>query len=235
MIPRSADITKLESEVEALFNLTLRASARFRFLKPMLDNRKLIDRIELEGKGEGFNQLRNWLYWGLVLELSKLCRDNDTRSPSIYAIRERLANDASLVQTLEDKYAKANRQMFEEAELRAEFRKIYKRFEKGADEMLAGRVAGGYRTIRNKLIAHNELRKDGQFHDVKDEKLKYGDEHSLLKTLSELITDLALIVKNTDVQSAWNTPRQWDDEIATTFWDLDSSNQRVTKNQSQRP
>ena len=74
--------------------------------------------------------------------------------------------------------------------------------------MLRGRVAGGYRTIRNKLIAHNELRKDGQFHDVKDERLKYGDERALLKTLRELVTDLALIVQNTDVELAWNTSAQ---------------------------
>jgi hypothetical protein len=186
-------IAKLESQVEALFNLTLRASARFHFLKPMLDNRKLIDRIESENKGEGFNQLRNWLYWGLVLELSKLCRDSDKRSPSIHAIRKKLANDDALVQGLEDKYARNNREMFDEAALRAEFRNICKRFEKAADEMLGGRVAGGYRTIRNKLIAHNELRKDGQFHDVKDKGLKYGDERALLKTLRELVTDLALI------------------------------------------
>ena len=101
--------------------------------------------------------------------------------------------------------------------------------------MLRGRVAGGYRTIRNKLIAHNELRKDGQFHDVKDERLKYGDERALLKTLRELVTDLALIVQNTDVESAWNTSGQWDDEIASTFWALDSGNKHVTENQAEQP
>jgi hypothetical protein len=169
MCPLPSAIAKLETQVEALFNLTQRASARFRFLKPMLDNRKLIECIESENKGVGFTQLRSWLYWSLVLELSKLCRDNDKRSPSIHAIRKKLANDAALVQALEDKYAKNTREMFDEAALRAEFRNICKKFEKAADEMLGGRVAGGYRTIRNKLIAHNELRKDGQFHDVKDE------------------------------------------------------------------
>ena len=229
----SSAIAKLESEVEALFNLTQRASARFHFLKPMLDNRKLIDRIESENKGEGFNQLRSWLYWALVLELSKLCRDNDERSPSIHAIRNRLANDAALVQALEDKYAKNNREMFDEATLRAEFRNICERFEKAADEMLGGRVAGGYRTIRNKLIAHNELRKDGQFHDVKDEGLKYGDERALLKRLQELVTDLATIVRNVDVE--WSTGDRWDDEIASTFWELDSENKHVTENQAEQP
>ena len=189
----------------------------------MLDNKTLIDRIESENKGVGFTQLRSWLYWGLVLELSKLCRDSDERSPSIHAIRNKLTNDDdTLLQALEDKYAK-NNWVADEATLRAEFQSIWKRFEKAADEMLIGRVAGGYRTIRDKLIAHNELRKDGQFHDVKDKGLKYGDEHALLRTLRELVTDLATIVQNKNVGSAWNTCDQWDDEIATTFWELDST------------
>jgi hypothetical protein len=56
-------IKKLESQVEALFTLTLNAFVRFRFLRPMLDNRKLLDRVEQENKADGFNRLRNWLYW----------------------------------------------------------------------------------------------------------------------------------------------------------------------------
>ena len=138
MSPLSSAITKLETQVEALFNLTQRASARFRFLKPMLDNRKLIDRTESEKKGVGFTQLRSWLYWSLVLELSKLCRDTDERSPSIHAIRKKLANDAALVQALEDTYAKNNREMFDEAALRTEFRNIWKRFERPLTRCSAG-------------------------------------------------------------------------------------------------
>src|SRR6266487_1809879 len=108
-------IVKLESQVEALLSLTVSAFQRFRFLKPMLDNRKLHDRIEKENKGAGFNQLRNWLYWSLVLELAKLCHDNgkQKRPPSIYAIREKLRKNRALVQALEDKYAKNNREMDE--------------------------------------------------------------------------------------------------------------------------
>jgi len=114
-------IKKLESQVEALFTLTLNATVRFRFLRPMLDNRKLLDRIEQENRAAGFSKLRNWLYWALVLELAKLCHDNgkQKRAPSIYAIREKL-KDPELVQALEDKYAKNNREMAESEELRKE-------------------------------------------------------------------------------------------------------------------
>jgi AbiU2 len=217
-------IKKLESQVEALFMLTINAFGRLRFLRPMLDNRKLLDRIEQENRAGGFSKLRNWLYWALVLELAKLCHDNgkQKRAPSIYAIREKLKNP-ELVQALEDKYAKNNRGMAESEELTKEFRTIYRRFCENADRMLSEAAAGGYKTIRDKLIAHNELRKDGKFHDVTDEKLKYGDERTLLETISNLVTDLELLVRKTDVQSVWSSTLAFDQEIVFEFWELGHS------------
>jgi hypothetical protein len=65
------EVAKLEAEVEALFNLTMRAYEKFIFLRPMLTNQELHDRIGREAKAIGFRQLRNWLYWDLVQELSR--------------------------------------------------------------------------------------------------------------------------------------------------------------------
>jgi hypothetical protein len=230
-------VAKLESRVEALLTLTLQAFERFRFLQPMLDNRQLLDRIERENKGAGFNQLRNWLYWSLVLELSKVCHDNGSqrRPPSIYAIRQKFGSNPTIVQALEDKYAKNNREIFEADQLRAEFRNIYAKFCESADRMLSERVAGGYKTIRNKLIAHNELRKDGKFHDVKDEGLKYGNEHALLKTLQELVTDLMLLVRNTDIQSVWSSSLRYDRKMVCEFWRLDLLGHTTEENRSKQP
>ena len=56
-------ITKLEAEIEALFNLTLRAYARYIFLRPMLVDQSLHDRISQQAKANGFERLRSWLYW----------------------------------------------------------------------------------------------------------------------------------------------------------------------------
>ena len=113
----------------------------------------------------------------------------------------------------------------ESEELRKEFRTICTMFCENADRMLSEAVAGGYKTIRDKLIAHNELRKDGKFHDVKEEKLKYGDERALLKTISGLVTDLELLARNTDVHSVWSSTLAFDQEMVCEFWDLnDASN-----------
>jgi hypothetical protein len=109
----------------------------------------LLDRIEQENKAVGFNQLRNWLYWGLVLELAKLCHDNgkQKRAPSIYAIRKKLSNRA-VVKALRDNYANRGREVADANELKREFSIIYRRFCKTADRMLSTRVAGDRRPWR---------------------------------------------------------------------------------------
>jgi hypothetical protein len=99
-------IKKLEAEVEALWQLTMRACGRFAFLKPMMRNKVLLRRIRREQRDKGFARVRNWLLWGLVLELHKISSDDDKRTPSIKTITLKL-KDAGLRKQLEDTYAKA--------------------------------------------------------------------------------------------------------------------------------
>ena len=180
-------IAKLEAEVEALFDLAIRAYARFIFLRPMLTDQELHNRIGKEAKAIGFRQLRSWLYWGLVQELVKICWDKDPRSPSIMTLARKLT-DAELRNRLETKCLKNNREMGEKR-VRASFNEAYEDFQKRTEEMLSSHSVGGYKTIRDKLISHNELRVSRQsttgydFFDVKESKLKYGDERRLLETL----------------------------------------------------
>jgi hypothetical protein len=216
-------ISKLEGEVEALFDLTIRAYARFIFLRPMLRNQELLDRVGEEAKATGFRRLRNWLYWSLVQELTKICSDNDPRSPSIATVTRKL-KDLRLRKHLEDKYVRKNREMEEAAELRASFKQVYADYERRADEMLSSHSIGGYKTIRDKLISHNELRRSTgsqtgyDFFDVKDAKLKYGDERKLLETLQLLIDDLLLIVRNVDF--SWGSFFRNEEKVACDFWGL---------------
>jgi hypothetical protein len=219
----NGQIAKLEGEVEALFDLTVRAYERFIFLRPMLRNQELLNRIGKQAKAIGFQRLRNWLYWSLVQELTKICSDKDPRSPSIASVTHKL-KDVRLRKQLEDKYLKNNREMGETAELRAFFKQKYADYKRRADEMLSSHAIGGYKTIRDKLISHNELRRSADsetgydFYDIKNAKMKYGDERKLLETLQILTDDLLLIVRNIDF--SWDTVFRNEDEIALDFWEL---------------
>lgn len=218
-------IAKLEAEVEALFDLTIRAYARFIFLRPMLVDQELHNRIGKEAKAIGFQQLRSWLYWGLVQELAKICFDKDTRSPSIMRLTEKL-KDVELRNQLEAKCLKSNREMGEEP-VRVSFNEAYEDFQKRAEEMLSTHSVGSYKTIRDKLISHNELRVSPQsttgydFFDVKESKLKYGDERKLLETLQVLIDNLLLIVRNIDF--TWESFFRNEERVARDFWELKAS------------
>src|SRR3712207_2699381 len=98
-------LRKLAAQSESLHTLLLRAYAKFLFFRPMMLNRKLNDRISAEDRHVGFEQLRNWLYWGFVQDLVKICADSDPRTPSIRNIRVALAN-AEVVHALRTKYAR---------------------------------------------------------------------------------------------------------------------------------
>jgi hypothetical protein len=207
-------IARLEAAVDALHILTKHAYAKFIFLRPMLANKELHDRINKEGKALGFKMLRLWLYWGLVQELSNICSDKDPRSSSIATVTEKLKND-QLRKQLEEKYVK--NPYFGEAELRAEFNHKYSDYMQRAEEMLASRAVGGYKQIRNKLISHNDLQRKSNgydFFDVKDANVEFGDERKLLETLQALLDDLLLIVRNTDY--SWDFLKE--EEIARDFW-----------------
>lgn len=215
-------IAKLEAEVEALFDLTIRAYARFIFLRPMLADQQLHDRISKEAKAIGFRKLRNWLYWALVQELTKICSDTDPRSPSIATVTQKL-RDVRLRNQLEEKCVKNNREMGE-AQIRASFTHAYSDYERRATEVLSSHSVGSYKTVRDKLISHNELRRSPGgygFFDVKNAKLKYGDERKLLETLQVLIDHLLLIVRNVDF--SWDSFFRNEERDARVFWELNAS------------
>jgi len=215
-------IKKLEAEVEALFTLMVRAYGLFAFIKPMMRNKVLLRRIESERKGEGFELLRNWLYWALVLELNKICSDDDERAPSLKGITKKL-EDVHLRKQLENKYA--NNHRFEEAVLRAEFNRLYSKYLQRAKKLLSSQSVGGYKTIRDKLISHNELRLSQEgptgydFYDVKEAKLKYGDESRLLSKLEGLVKLLLMIVRRGG-GFEWGKSVRIEEQAARKFWDL---------------
>jgi AbiU2 len=208
---------KLEAEVEALQTLTIRAYQRFIFLRPMLANQELQNRINGEGKVRAFEQLRYWLYWGLVQQLSNICSDRDERSPSITTVTRKLKDDVNLRKQLEKKWVK-------NGATPADFDHTYSDYLQRAEEVLSSRSVGGYKKIRNKLVSHNALGRSPMsptgydFYNLKDANVTIGDERRLLETLEALVNSLLLIVKN--VHSTLDSIVQQEEEVARKYWEL---------------
>jgi hypothetical protein len=98
-----------------------------------------------------------------------------------------------------------------EAEVRVDFNRAYSDYLRRAEDMLSSRAVGGYKKIRNKLVAHNDPR-----FDLKDANVKFGDERELLETLQVLVVHLLLIVRN--VHHSWDSIFQHEEKIVRDFW-----------------
>src|SRR5262245_675402 len=159
----SEQIVKLEAEVEALHNLTMRAYVRFAVLRPMMVDEALLGRIAKEKKALGFNRLRTWLYSGLVQQLSKICSDRYSTTPSIATVTKKLEND-QLRKQLEERWVRKARELYDddEAKLRAVFNREYSDYLQRAREMLSSHSVDGFKTARDRLISHYELRQSKQ-------------------------------------------------------------------------
>ena len=97
-------IKKLESQVDSLLTLFMRAYSQYLFQRPMMVNTNLISRMGMKGKRRGFEHLRNQLYWNLIQEIVKICDDSDERTPCIKKITSKLENKNTL-KILEDIYS----------------------------------------------------------------------------------------------------------------------------------
>ncbi len=229
-------IAKLQAQVESLLGLLIRAYGHFLFLRPMMVNPKLIERISSQEKGVGFRQLRDWLYWGFIQEIVKLCLDASDKTPSIRNLSTAL-EDEKTVQTLKHKYSRRappkiecleqeiidQLQKQEESELRSEFDEAYERFRKTSAELLSSHALSGYKTIRDKLIAHNELCKsdDGySFFDIKVLSLKYGQERRVLEATKDVVNDLDALVRNASF--SWNHFFERESQHVCKFWEIET-------------
>lgn len=229
-------IAKLKAQVESLLGLLIRAYGQFLFLRPMMVNPKLIERISLQEKGVGFRQLRDWLYWGFTQAIVKVCLDTGDKTPSIRNLSTALEDQRTL-QTLKDKYSRRappkiegleqeiidQLQKQEESELLSEFDETYERFRKTSAELLSSHALLSYKAIRDKLIAHNELCKSDEgysFFDIKVLSLKYGQERRVLEAAKDVVNDLDALVCNASF--SWSHFFEQETRDVCKFWEIET-------------
>lgn len=110
----------------------------------------------------------------------------------------------------------------EEEELQSSFDETYRRFKRSSTELLSSSALAGYVTIRDKLIAHNELRKSDAgytFFDIKVLKLKYGQERETLEMARDVVDDLDLLVRNSSF--VWDSFLEQETADVCKFWEID--------------
>jgi len=226
---------KLDGHIRKCFDLLLGAHTKYAILRPMLDNQKLLDRIGRENKIAGFDTIRFTLYWNLVQELVKIVADDDCRVPSIYKFRKYF-EDVKIKEFLKKKFSERpssakdsysdERKKFwkqideqDEEERKQLFDLRYGRVMKESEELLNSKALANMAGIRDKILAHNELKfSDGSYRFVepKDFGLKYGDEKIVLEKTTKVFDDFHFLV--TRIQVDWNGLKAITEHDADEFW-----------------
>jgi len=228
-------ITKIEAHTEQLLHLLLEAHTVFAVLRPMNIDEELVARLSRENRGAGFGTIRHVLYWNLVQELVKIVADDDCRVPSIHNLRKHLAVP-EVKARLEDKYSvwassakesdppdvkefrkHINKQR--ELERREVFNLTYKKAMEESAELLNSTALAGMKEVRDKLLAHNELKLVNgsyRFIDIQHYGLKYGDEKVLLEKASLVFDDFYVVVKQASFD--WDRSKAMMECDAKLFW-----------------
>lgn len=205
-------LEKLTHFTEHFEILCLRLYSQYLFLRPMMVNDYLVARMGNEGKRYGFERLRELLYWNLIQEIVKLTLDDDDRSPSL----------KNFLKKFESEYLKSELCKRAEHNGSVNFDKNYKRLFSEATSLVESDTLKGFLAVRDKLISHNELRKDEEkysFLDVGTLNLKYGDERKAVEKLEEISKLMSSIVLN--LSRSWETYIEQEKADVCKFWELD--------------
>lgn len=179
--------------------------------------------------------IRHVLYWSFVQELVKIVADENCRVPSIHNLRDHLA-DRQVKTALQKKYSAwgfpakeadtpdANEfwksiEMQHELDGQRAFELLYDKAMKDSEELLKSAALASMKEVRDKLLAHNELKfQDGsyRFIDIQSYGLKYGDERVLLEKASRVFDGFfALVSRATFEWDCFNAMIELD---AKQFW-----------------
>lgn len=233
--PLEQRIAKIQAHTERLRDLLIGAHTVFTILRPMNVDEELVDRHSRENRGAGFDAIRHVLYWNLVQELVKIVADDDCRVPSIHNLRSHLA-DAQVKAVLQQKYSAWGSPAKEsdapdvkefwrenskrrEREGRQKFDALYGKAMKESAALLGSTVLEGIKKVRDKHLAHNELRfQDGsyRFTEVRTYGLKYGDEKALLEQARQVFDDFFELVSRASFD--WERSKAMMERDAELFW-----------------
>jgi AbiU2 len=230
------NLSDLKAEVELLSTLLQSAYIDYLFLRPVMSDVGLKNRMEKEGKLEGFNQIGEALYWWFIQQLVKIWDDRGSQARHV-SIRKILTNiaDYRIVQQLEDRHARWMRphgelpdpetlnsiKKREQQEQREEFRRRLDRVLSEGAALLAAEPLQAYRRVRNKLIAHTEVRKGEdrlKRYPIENLRLKFGTERELLRNTIRIVHELESLICGVDF--SWESLRSLYERDVAAFWEV---------------
>jgi hypothetical protein len=237
--------TKLTAHTSRLLDAFLRLRGTFAMLEPILFDREVIDRWGNGRRAHGLHLLVNTLLHSCVLDIAKIALDRDKRTPSLLQL-ELALRDPQLTSELREEFAiwhlapTAGEDLAviellqiaekrEEAQRREQFDLFVAELRARWDQLRTSPQLISFGTMRDKLIAHDEVLHDGNSYkplDVSTLGLKFGDLRSVISELQPLIHLTNLVYRNASFDF-----EMLDEQLAATsrdFWAGPDDPERLT-------
>lgn len=231
-------IERLEARASHLLDGFLHLRERYALLKPMLFDAEVVQRHGSKRRYRGFQTLRHSLFLSCAQDIAKYASDgsDDTKAPSIGSIVKSL-QDPKVSEPLRTRYAawrapaleeetdpvviEALRhwEIREEAERRIEFDERRGKLDDSWQALCAGPTMLKFRTIRDKLTAHTEIRYVADKYvqvDIGALGIKWADMDETIAEMQRAVELVGNVVRNAGF--AWDALDRQLADAASGFW-----------------
>lgn len=233
----TAQIKKIQAHAEHLLKGFLILRERYEMLVPMLFDADVIKNHGTQTKYRGFICIKNNLFLFCCQDISKLCLDNDDKSPSIKTIVSRLQSQPALLKKLEDQYAVSyidppagekdtivlaafmRKMESEEAERRVKFNELTSQLHTKWSTLSSSHILPKFKTIRDKAAAHIDVHLDnGKYQEIDIGALgiKWEDIGEMIFAMQDIVELIGLIVRAASF--SWDDLDRQLKKIADGFW-----------------
>lgn len=231
-------IDKVRAGAKHLLDLFIALREKYAMLLPLAFDEDLAERVGKGPRARGYLILRNSLLQSCVQDLVKLTLDTDPRTPSVRKLMETLKDSAVRELLLED-YAvapipvhvgvgdplpaavHAKMQAQERLRLTKEFSQAWSELSSQWQGLAESERLVGFKTWRDKLIAHAELHHvDGEYRptDLFSLDLKWGDLGDLVRELQQIIANITVVTRSASF--SWHMLDEQLAEASDGFWGL---------------
>lgn len=229
-------IEKLQAHASHLLDAFIQLRERYALLEPMLFSKLVTKERGSDKQARGFQILKHSLFLSCSQDIAKLTLDDDERTPSLANLVRALSDDAvraefretfsvwkipSVEEETEPEIVEALHRMElrEEAQRREQFDVLFCEVTVLWAKLSTSPIIKGFRTIRDKVSAHTEVRfiaDKYQFVDIGALDIKWGDLRSIIGEMQRLVELMGLLIRNAGF--AWDMLDSQLSRASNEFW-----------------
>ncbi|QGA49330.1 hypothetical protein [Pseudomonas brassicacearum] len=229
-------LEKIQAHASHLLDAFIEMRQRYSILDPMLFDETVVTTLGSGERAMGFSILKHSLFLSCAQDIAKLTFDDDPRTPSLNNSIQALTDDA-LRQTLREQFANwkipndkdvtdteilealRRLELREEAQLGSQFDELYCEASKLWAVLSTSATIKSFRTIRDKVSAHTEVRylaDKYQFVDISTLGIKWGDIKTTVEQMQRLVEIIEMLTRNAGF--AWESLDAQLKNASAAFW-----------------